>query len=71
MKHFALNDCEQERIGQAAWLTEQAARENGLRAFEGAVKGDSLLGVMSAYNRVGTTFAGGHDGLMTQILRTE
>ncbi|MEE3377777.1 MAG: glycoside hydrolase family 3 C-terminal domain-containing protein [Lachnospiraceae bacterium] len=71
MKHFAMNDMEYNRTGLSTFFTEQAARENGLRAFEGAVKGDSLLGVMSAYNRVGTTFAGGHDGLMTQILRTE
>ena len=30
MKHFALNDCEQDRLGQAAWLTEQAARFFGV-----------------------------------------
>ena len=71
MKHFAVNDMEYNRTGLSTFFTEQAARENGLRAFQGAVTGDSLLGVMSAYNRVGTTFAGGHEGLMKQILRNE
>ena len=28
MKHFALNDCEQDRIGLGVWLNEQAARES-------------------------------------------
>lgn len=34
MKHFALNDCEQDRIGLGVWLTEQAAREVYLKAFQ-------------------------------------
>ena len=71
MKHFAMNDMEYNRTGLSTFFSEQAARENGLRAFQGAVTGDSLIGVMSAYNRVGTTFAGGHEGLMRQILRNE
>lgn len=32
MKHFALNDCEQDRIGLGVWLNEQAAREVYLKA---------------------------------------
>ena len=71
MKHFAVNDMEYNRTGLSTFVSEQGARENGIRAFQGAVTGESFVGVMSAYNRVGTTFAGGHEGLMKQILRNE
>ena len=72
MKHFALNDCEQDRLGQAAWLTEQAAREIYLKAFQKALEeNEGLGGVMTAYTRWGTTWSGMHQGLMTGILRGE
>ena len=72
MKHFALNDCEQDRLGQAAWLTEQAAREIYLKAFQKALEeNDGRGGVMTAYTRWGTTWSGAHQGLMTNILRGE
>ncbi len=72
MKHFALNDCEQDRLGQAAWLTEQAAREIYLKAFQKALEeNDGLGGVMTAYTRWGTTWSGMHQGLMSGILRGE
>ncbi len=72
MKHLALNDCEQDRLGQAAWLTEQAAREIYLKAFQKALEeNDGLGGVMTAYTRWGTTWSGMHQGLMTGILRGE
>jgi len=73
MKHFALNDCEQDRIGQAAWLTEQAAREIYLRAFQGALE-DSWgngNGVMMAYTRWGTRWSGSNSGLLRGILNGE
>ena len=38
LKHFALNDCEQDRIGLGVWLSEQAAREIYLKAFQAAVE---------------------------------
>ena len=72
MKHFALNDCEQDRLGQAAWLTEQAAREIYLKAFQKALEeNNGLGGVMTAYTRWGTTWSGMHQGLMSGILRGE
>ena len=36
MKHFALNDSEQDRIGLGVWLNEQAAREIYLKAYQAA-----------------------------------
>ena len=72
MKHFALNDCEQDRLGQAAWLTEQAAREIYLKAFQKALEeNNGQGGVMTAYTRWGTTWSGMHQGLMSGILRGE
>ena len=72
MKHFALNDSEQERLGQAAWLTEQAAREIYLKAFQKALEeNEGRGGVMTAYTRWGTTWSAANYGLMSGILRGE
>ena len=71
-KHFALNDSEQDRLGQAAWLTEQAAREVYLKAFQKALEeNDGRGGIMTAYTRWGTTWSGFNQNLMTGILRGE
>jgi len=71
IKHFALNDSEQDRIGQAVWLNEQAAREIYLRAFQRAFEQGGANGVMTAYTRWGTRWSGGYYPLMTQLLRGE
>lgn len=71
IKHFALNDCEQDRLGQAVWVGEQAAREIYLKAFQKALEEAGGNGVMTAYTRWGAVWSGGHYGLMTGILRGE
>ena len=71
LKHFALNDCEQDRLGQAAWVNEQAAREIYLKAFQKALEESDGNGVMTAYTRWGAIWSGGHKGLMTNIMRLE
>ena len=72
MKHFALNDTEQDRLGQAAWLTEQAAREIYLKGFQKALEeNEGLGGVMTAYTRWGTSWSAMNQGLMQGILRGE
>ena len=73
MKHFALNDCEQDRIGLGVWLNEQSAREIYLRAFQGALE-DSQAGgngVMMAYTRWGTRWSGANAGLVKGIMNGE
>ena len=73
MKHFALNDSEQDRIGLGVWLNEQSAREIYLRAFQGALE-DSQAGgngVMMAYTRWGTQWSGANSGLVKGILNSE
>jgi beta-glucosidase len=42
VKHFALNDQENHRGGVSTWANEQAIREIYLKAFEIALKGESL-----------------------------
>lgn len=71
MKHFALNDSEQDRIGLGVWINEQAAREIYLKAFQAPFEEGSANGVMTAYTRWGATWSGGNKGLMTGILREE
>ena len=71
MKHFALNDCEQDRIGLGVWVSEQAARDIYLKAFQAPFEEGGANGVMTAYTRWGTQWSGGHKGLMTGILRGE
>ena len=71
MKHFALNDCEQDRIGLGVWINEQAAREIYLKAFQKSLEESGGNGVMTAYTRWGTTWSGGYKNLMTNIMREE
>ncbi len=71
IKHFALNDCEQERLGQAAWVGEQAAREIYLKAFQKPLEECNANGVMTAYTRWGTRWSGSNKPLMTGIMRNE
>lgn len=71
IKHFALNDCEQDRIGLGVWLNEQAAREIYLKAFQDAFEEGNAGGVMTAYTRWGPRWSGSNWGLMTGILRKE
>lgn len=70
MKHFALNDSEQDRIGLGVWINEQAAREIYLKAFQAPIE-EADAGVMTAYTRWGATWSGSNKGLMTHIMREE
>ena len=71
IKHFALNDSEQDRIGLGVWVNEQAAREIYLKAYQAAFEEGGANGVMTAYTRWGAVWSGGVKGLMTNILRGE
>lgn len=70
-KHFALNHQEANRSGTATFISEQGARETELRGFQGCLEGNYAQGVMTAFNRLGTVYAGAHRGLLTGILRDE
>ena len=72
-KHFAVNDQETNRDhgGLVTWLNEQALREVYLRGFEVAVKGGSATGIMSSFNRIGTTPTAESPALLNTVLRDE
>ncbi|MCD8342170.1 MAG: glycoside hydrolase family 3 C-terminal domain-containing protein [Clostridiales bacterium] len=72
IKHFALNDQEANRLSMlCTWCTEQAMRENYLRAFEIAVKEGGAKAVMSSFNYIGNRWAGGNSELLQTVLRDE
>lgn len=70
-KHLAFSDTEINRTGVSVFMTEQQARENELRGTQGIVENAHVLGVMTAYNRVGITQDNAHTGLTKNILRNE
>ncbi|MDE6590908.1 MAG: glycoside hydrolase family 3 C-terminal domain-containing protein, partial [Oscillospiraceae bacterium] len=72
-KHFAVNDQETNRDhgGLATWLNEQALREIYLKGFEVAVKGGNATGIMSSFNRIGTTPTAESSELLNTVLRDE
>ena len=70
-KHLAFNDTEINRTGVSVFMTEQQARENELRGTQGIVENAHVLGIMTAYNRVGITQDNAHTGLTKNILRNE
>ncbi len=56
IKHFALNDQEQNRQingGVITWCSEQAMRENYLKPFEAAIKEGGANATMGSFNRIG------------------
>ncbi|EUJ29136.1 beta-glucosidase [Listeria floridensis FSL S10-1187] len=75
MKHFAMYDQETKRYeyptGATTWATEQSMREVYLKPFEIAVKEGHISGIMSSYNRLGTTWVGVSKNLLKTVLRDE
>ncbi len=80
IKHFALHeDGSTDRgiilsgpsAGLSVWANEQAIREVYLKPFQLAVEEGEATAAMSSFSRVGYTWAGGHYGLLTSVLRDE
>lgn len=73
VKHFAVNDQETHRAdgGLVTYFNEQALREIYLKPFEYAVKDGETTGMMSSYNRLGTTPVAESKALLTDVLRGE
>ncbi|WP_161978715.1 glycoside hydrolase family 3 N-terminal domain-containing protein [Streptococcus sp. S784/96/1] len=71
IKHYALNDTETNRIGGSMFANEQTVRDLYLKPFEIAIRESDATGVMTAMNRLGTTWAGADKGLMTTTLKNE
>lgn len=71
IKHFVLNDQETHRNGVMTWADEQTMREIYLKPFEITIKETGCCGVMSAFNRLGTTWCGASSELLNDLLRKE
>lgn len=68
VKHFALNNQEQDRQTLNVVAGEQTMHETELRGFEAAVAAGAGA-VMGAYNKVNGTFACENPHLLTEVLR--
>ncbi len=71
IKHFALNNQEDNRNHSNSHCTERALREIYLKGFEIAVKAEQPLSLMTSYNLVNGIHAANHKELITDILRCE
>lgn len=71
VKHLAFNHQELNRSGISTFMTEQAARENELRCFQKVMSTNATGTIMTAFNRIGTTYVGADSGVLEQIARTE
>ena len=71
MKHFALNDCEQDRIGLGVWINEQAAREVYLKAFQAPSRWATATALSLVYTPAGAGFGQAATRAVNGILRGE
>ncbi len=71
MKHFALNNQEENRHGVLTWADEQTMREIYLKGFEIAVKEGGSTGVMCSFNAVGGIGACMNNHLTVKLLTEE
>ena len=70
-KHFFLNEQEYGRQGIATFANEQSLREIYLRAYEGGIATNSTLGIMTSYNRIGTTYTAANRTVQFDLLQGE
>ncbi|HSW40778.1 MAG TPA: glycoside hydrolase family 3 C-terminal domain-containing protein [Acidobacteriota bacterium] len=71
LKHFALNNQENNRGTVNVIVGARAMREIYLPPFRAAVEEADAYGVMAAYNKVGGDWCSENDMLLNQILRRE
>lgn len=71
LKHYALNNQENNRGTVNVIVGERAMREIYLPPFRAAVEDADAFGVMSAYNKVNGWWCAENDILLDQILRKE
>ena len=71
IKHFALNNQEDNRMHTNAHVSERAAREIYLKGFEIAVKEAKPMSIMTSYNLINGIHAANNRDLLTSITRNE
>lgn len=71
IKHFCVNNQEENRQRVSSNINERTLREIYLRGFEIAVKESNPKGVMTSYNRINGTYTANSYDLCTKVLRNE
>lgn len=71
IKHCAMNECETARHGVNTWCSEQAMRENYLRAFEIGIEEGGSYNVMTSFSRMGVIAVASCDVFTKNFLRNE
>ena len=71
IKHFALNNQEDNRMHTNAHVSERAAREIYLKGFELAVKEAKPMSIMTSYNLINGIHSANNKDLLTAITRNE
>lgn len=71
IKHFALNNQEDNRFFSNSHVGERALREIYLKGFEIAIKTSRPMSIMSSYNLINGIHAANHYDLLTAVLRDE
>ncbi|HEY9155137.1 MAG TPA: glycoside hydrolase family 3 C-terminal domain-containing protein, partial [Opitutaceae bacterium] len=71
IKHFAVNNQEDERGSISVEVDERTLREIYLPAFEAAVREGGALSIMGAYNKLRGQYCSENDYLLNQVLKKE
>ncbi|ESQ80212.1 glycoside hydrolase family 3 C-terminal domain-containing protein [Asticcacaulis sp. YBE204] len=71
VKHFALNGQETNRFTLSSNISDQAARQSELLAFQFAIEVGDPASVMCAYNRVNGVYACESDYLLNEVLKKD
>lgn len=71
IKHFALNDQETGRQFIDVHVSEAAARESDLLAFQIAIERGRPAAVMCSYNRINGAWGCGNDTLLNRVLKRD
>ena len=71
IKHYALNNQEDNRMHSNAHVSERAAREIYLKGFEIAVKAAQPMSIMTSYNLINGIHAANNKDTLTAIARNE
>ncbi|MBE6727661.1 MAG: glycoside hydrolase family 3 protein [Ruminococcaceae bacterium] len=71
LKHFAVNNLEDNRLVGDSVLSERCARELYLRVFEYVIKECEPLSIMTAYNKMNGIYTSAHPELVDGICRSE
>jgi beta-glucosidase len=71
VKHFALNNHENDRMQDSSDADERTMRELYLRSFEWAVKKGGAWAVMCAYNKINGTYCAENKWLLQDVLKDD